>query len=115
MLTEDRTPRATRPDGQRQGPGGWTSTPVIVRRGATIGAGACIAPGVQIGPYALVGIGAVVLRDVPAHTLVIGNPARTCGRVCHCAATLDGQLRCPRCGQTYELVADLLTEIRSGP
>lgn len=112
VLTEDRAPRATRPDGQRQGPGDWTSTPVIVRRGATIGAGARIAPGVEIGRYALVGIGAVVLRDVPAHALVLGNPARACGWVCRCAGSLDSQLRCPRCAQGYEMAADLLTEIQ---
>lgn len=112
VLTEDRTPRATRPDGQRQGPGDWASTPVVVRRGATIGAGARIAPGVEIGPFALVGIGAVVLRDVPAHALVLGNPARACGWVCRCAATLADRLRCPRCGRAYELVTDLLTEVR---
>ncbi|SEP46533.1 acyltransferase [Amycolatopsis saalfeldensis] len=115
VLTEDRAPRATRPDGQRQGPGDWTSTPVIVRRGATIGAGARVAPGVEIGPYAMVGIGAVVLRDVPAHALVLGNPARAIGWVCRCAATLADRMRCPRCARTYELVADLLNEVQPGP
>lgn len=115
VLTEDGAPRATRPDGQRQGPGDWTSTAVIVRRGATIGAGARVAPGIEIGQLALVGIGAVVLRDVYAHTLVLGNPARACGWVCHCAKTLTDQLRCPRCDRGYELVADLLTEVQPGP
>jgi UDP-2-acetamido-3-amino-2,3-dideoxy-glucuronate N-acetyltransferase len=114
VLTEDRTPRATRPDGQRQGPDDWTSTPVIVRRGATVGAGARIAPGVEIGQYALVGIGAVVLRDVAPHALVLGNPARAIGWVCRCAATLDGRMRCPRCGLAYAVVADLLVEISPG-
>nr|WP_042186852.1 acyltransferase [Kibdelosporangium sp. MJ126-NF4]CEL17616.1 probable acetyltransferase [Kibdelosporangium sp. MJ126-NF4]CTQ91156.1 probable acetyltransferase [Kibdelosporangium sp. MJ126-NF4] len=115
VLTEDRVPRATRPDGLRQGPGDWTSIPVIVRRGATVGAGARIAPGVEIGRYALVGLGAVVVRDVAPHALVLGNPARACGWVCRCAATLDGQLRCPRCDRAYELVTDLLTEIQTDP
>lgn len=114
VLTEDRAPRATRPDGQRQGPGDWTSTPVIVRRGATIGAGARVAPGVAIGQYALVGIGAVVLRDVAPHALVLGNPGRAVGWVCRCAATLDSRLRCLRCDRAYEFVADLLTEIQPG-
>jgi UDP-2-acetamido-3-amino-2,3-dideoxy-glucuronate N-acetyltransferase len=114
VLTEDRTPRATRPDGQRQDLGDWTSTPVIVRRGATVGAGARVAPGIEIGPYALVGIGAVVLHDVAAHALVLGNPARAVGWVCRCADTLDARLQCPRCDRTYELAADLLTEIQTG-
>lgn len=112
VLTEDRTPRATRPDGLRHGPADWTSTPVVVHRGATIGAGARIAPGVEIGQYALVGIGAVVLRDVPAHALVLGNPARACGWVCRCAETLTDQLRCPRCDRVYELVAAVLTQVQ---
>ncbi|WP_410595494.1 hypothetical protein [Amycolatopsis sp. lyj-23] len=112
VLTEDRTPRATRPDGQRQGSGDWTSTPVIVRRGATVGAGARVAPGVEIGPYAVVGIGAVVLGEAAAHALVLGNPARAVGWVCRCAGTLDIRLRCQRCGRVYEVAADLLTEIQ---
>lgn len=114
VLTEDRTPRATRLDGGRQGADDWTSNPVVVRRGASIGAGARVAPGVEIGQYALVGIGAVVLRDVSRHALVLGNPARACGWVCRCATTLDSQLRCPQCARTYELRGDLLVETESG-
>lgn len=49
---------------------------VIIRRGASIGAGATILGGVTIGEYAMVGAGSVVTRDVPANTLVYGNPAR---------------------------------------
>ena len=47
-----------------------------VRRGASLGAAAVILPGLTIGERALVGAGAVVTRDVPARTLVVGNPAR---------------------------------------
>ena len=49
---------------------------VIIRRGATIGADARIACGVEVGEYATVGIGAVVFRDVPPGAMVVGNPAR---------------------------------------
>ncbi|MFE0023596.1 N-acetyltransferase [Amycolatopsis sp. NPDC059021] len=110
VLTEDPKPRATRPDGQPQRPGDWTARPVTVRRGATLSAGARVAPGVDIGPHALVGIGAVVLRDVPAHALVLGNPARQCGWVCHCGHRLTSQLACPRCRRTFELATDRLRE-----
>ncbi|GAA4554217.1 acyltransferase [Amycolatopsis samaneae] len=110
VLTEDRTPRATRPDGLLQGPGDWHAHPVTVRHGATVGAGARVAPGVVIGSHALVGLGAVVLRDVPAHALVLGNPARHCGWVCHCGHRLTSLLACPRCARTFELAADQLGE-----
>lgn len=48
----------------------------IVRKGASIGAGAVILPGITIGEKAMIGAGAVVTKDVPAHTTVVGNPAR---------------------------------------
>src|SRR5439155_17174944 len=47
-----------------------------IRRGARVGGGAVICPGVEIGEEAFVGAGAVVVRDVPPHTVVVGNPAR---------------------------------------
>lgn len=54
----------------------WELLPTTVKKGASIGAGSVICPGVTIGEYALVGAGSVVTKDVPAHTLVYGNPAR---------------------------------------
>jgi acetyltransferase-like isoleucine patch superfamily enzyme len=47
-----------------------------IRRGARVGGGAILCPAVEIGEEAFVGAGAVVTRDVPARTLVVGNPAR---------------------------------------
>jgi len=47
-----------------------------VRRGARIGAAAVLLPGIEVGEEAFVGAGAVVIRDVPAHAVVVGNPAR---------------------------------------
>ncbi|RYZ96700.1 MAG: N-acetyltransferase [Sphingobacteriaceae bacterium] len=52
-----------------------------VAKGATIGANATIICGVSIGEYAMIGAGAVVTKDVPAHALVIGNPGRQVGWV----------------------------------
>ena len=53
----------------------------IVKRGASIGANVTILPGITIGENAMVGAGAVVTRDVPPNTLVIGNPARVVRRL----------------------------------
>jgi acetyltransferase-like isoleucine patch superfamily enzyme len=47
-----------------------------IRRGARIGAGAVLCPGIEIGAEAFVGAGAVVVKDVPAGVVVVGNPAR---------------------------------------
>jgi acetyltransferase-like isoleucine patch superfamily enzyme len=48
----------------------------VIRRGARIGGGAVLLPGIEIGEEAFVGAGAVVIRDVPARAVVVGNPAR---------------------------------------
>lgn len=53
----------------------------VIRRGAKIGANATILPGIVVGENALVGAGAVVVRDVPAHAVVAGNPARVIGQL----------------------------------
>jgi acetyltransferase-like isoleucine patch superfamily enzyme len=101
LLLEDPAPRAANPDGTRKAAADWTPRPVSVGTGATIGAGAVIAPGVIIGPRAMIAIGAVVTRDVAAHALVAGNPARPVGWACICGATLDEALRCPSCGRAW--------------
>jgi UDP-2-acetamido-3-amino-2,3-dideoxy-glucuronate N-acetyltransferase len=84
-----------------------------VGRGASIGANATIVCGCRIGPYALVGAGAVVTRDVPAFALVMGVPARRRGWVCTCGATLPpfskGRAQiaaCPACAQTLQRTGD---------
>jgi len=52
-----------------------------VRKGASIGGGATILPGLTIGEFAMVGAGAVVTCDVPPRAIVVGNPARLVGNV----------------------------------
>jgi UDP-2-acetamido-3-amino-2,3-dideoxy-glucuronate N-acetyltransferase len=89
LLTNDRVPRAVNPDGSPKGIEDWEAQAVVVRRGAAIGAGSVVLPGVTVGEWALVGAGAVVHRDVPPHALVVGNPARLIGYVCACGARLD--------------------------
>jgi sugar O-acyltransferase (sialic acid O-acetyltransferase NeuD family) len=58
------------------GPGVVVCGHVHVSRGAFVGAGAVVVPEITVGANAVVGAGAVVVGDVPAHTLVVGNPAR---------------------------------------
>jgi maltose O-acetyltransferase len=57
--------------------GQQTVSAITIKRGAYVGAGAIVLPGVTIGEGAIVGAGAVVTRDVPAHTTVVGVPARS--------------------------------------
>ena len=104
VFTNDRRPRATNPDGSLQTADDWQMGHTTVRRGASIGAAAVIMPGLEIGRYAMIGAGAVVTHDVPAHALVVGNPARRIGWICVCgaermeSAPREGEeLRCARC------------------
>ena len=53
-----------------------TCKPIVIRKGAWIGAGATILPGVTVGRYAIVGAASVVTRDVGDYEVVVGNPAR---------------------------------------
>ena len=74
-FTNDPYPRATA-DGELQTEDDWEVVPTVVRKGASIGSGATILPGVTIGEKAIVGAGAVVTKDVPKETIVAGNPAK---------------------------------------
>ena len=75
MFINDRDPRAANPDGSLQTEQDWTVVPTIVQKKASIGSHATIMCGITIGEGALVGAGAVVTKDVPANTIVVGNPA----------------------------------------
>ena len=72
----DRYPRAVTAELALQTGADWHAVPTIVRAGASIGSGATILCGLEIGEGAIVGAGSVVTRDVPARTIVAGNPAR---------------------------------------
>jgi UDP-2-acetamido-3-amino-2,3-dideoxy-glucuronate N-acetyltransferase len=76
MFINDRFPRATTADGALQTDADWSVERTVVKSGASIGSGATILGNVTIGERAIVGAGAVVTRDVPADTIVAGNPAR---------------------------------------
>jgi UDP-2-acetamido-3-amino-2,3-dideoxy-glucuronate N-acetyltransferase len=78
-----------------------------VLHGATLGANATIVCGVKIGRYAFVAAGAVVTRDVPDYSLVMGAPARHSGWVSRSGQRLAfsaGRATCPETGEHYEIV-----------
>lgn len=81
MFINDKYPRATNADGSPQTDRDWSVVPTVVRQGASIGSGTTILCGVEIGRNAIVGAGSVVTHDVPADTIVAGNPARVLRRV----------------------------------
>lgn len=72
----DMYPRATNASGELQSEQDWSVEKTLVKRGASIGSGSTILAKVVIGENSIVGAGSVVTRDVPANTIVAGNPAR---------------------------------------
>jgi acetyltransferase-like isoleucine patch superfamily enzyme len=75
MFINDTYPRATT-DGQLQTEADWKVERTVVKKGASVGTGVTILANVTIGENAIVGAGSVVTKDVPANTIVVGNPAK---------------------------------------
>jgi acetyltransferase-like isoleucine patch superfamily enzyme len=133
IITNDRYPRAITSSGEVARAGDWQVAPVMLRYGASIGAGAVVVGGVEVGRFAMVGAGGVVTRDVPAHALVAGSPAHRIGWVCACgfrltdangdaappapaAYSANTGLSCSRCGRIYRYLPEEETlEERTGP
>lgn len=111
VLTNDEFPRAVNPDGTVKSADDWHAVGVTIEQGASIGGRAvCIAP-VTIGAWALVAAGAVVTKDVPAHALVVGVPARRIGWVGRAGRPLDrdgDDWVCPVSGERYRESGDAL-------
>ncbi len=116
ILTNDRYPRAVTATGELARGDDWTVSPIELRDGCSIGAGAVVVAGTTVGRFATVGAGAIVTRDVPDYALVAGNPARRLGWVCACGTRLtdrtganaapdpapDANLTCARCGRAFD-------------
>ena len=126
ILTNYRRPRALNLEGEPLGPGDWEISPIHLSSGASVGAAAVIVGPCDIGPFAMVGAGAVVTHDVPGHAIVAGNPARRIGWACICGGrlvdstghaapaereryALDQVLVCPVCERRYSYVRALGT------
>lgn len=95
VFTNDLTPRAKYPKGSA----GYKKT--VIGTGASIGANATIVCGHSIGKWAMIGAGAVVTSNVPAHALMLGVPARRVDWVCECGERLHGEMTCAHCGRNY--------------
>ena len=112
-FTNDMRPRAINPDGSPKAADDWVLSQTLIKKGATIGANSTIRCGITIGEWAMVGSGSVVTRDVPAHGLVFGNPAKLHGFVCACGEKVNFKKKklkfilaeCPGCHQMLEIPA----------
>jgi acetyltransferase-like isoleucine patch superfamily enzyme len=108
-FTNDKRPRAIRPDGKLKGKEDWVLSATLVKTGAAIGANSVIVTGITLGQFCMVGSGAVVTRDVPDYALVIGNPARIVGYICKCGEKLSAfadsfqVITCADCGIRYKM------------
>ena len=109
VFTNVRRPRAMFPRKDR-----FETT--IVGLGASLGANCTVVCGVKIGRGAFVGAGAVVVKDVPAFAVLVGNPPRRVGWACLCGERLvenqDGAW-CPACKRRYRASASGMEEEES--
>ena len=120
VFTNDRYPRAM----NRELTDLETSEPTEetlacrVEQGTTIGANATIGPGVTLGRFSMIGMGAVVTHDVPAQALAVGNPAEVVGYVCVCGPKLidlrenpapGSSVTCQKCDRQYDWDGQSLT------
>jgi UDP-2-acetamido-3-amino-2,3-dideoxy-glucuronate N-acetyltransferase len=88
--------------------------PTLVRKGASLGANCTIVCGITIGKYAFVGAGTVVLRDVPDHALVVGNPGHVIGWMCVCGERIhfpepNGVGACTKCDRQFHKDANAVS------
>ena len=108
ILTNDLNPRAVTTEFEMKSEADWKKQGVDIGDGASIGAGSvCVAP-VSIGKWAMVGAGSVVIRDVPDHAIVVGNPAVQIGWVGKSGFRLKKvnheNFKCEKSNETYRLI-----------
>jgi acetyltransferase-like isoleucine patch superfamily enzyme len=122
VFTNDRFPRATTVDLAHLRPSepDEDTLPTLVRNGATIGAGCVIGNDLEIGRFAMVGMGALVTRSVDDFHLVLGHPARPVGCVCRCGHLLLRfqsmqesvvDTTCGHCGLPYRISGQQVEEL----
>ncbi|MFW5872965.1 MAG: acyltransferase [bacterium] len=94
-FTNDRTPRS------KKFPEKFDKT--VIKKGASIGAGAVIIGGITVGEYSMIGAGAVVTHDIVPNGLYYGNPAELKGYVCQCGEKMNPGMECVNCGKTFNI------------
>lgn len=121
-FTNDMRPRAVNPDGSLKSADDWVLSKTVIHRGAALGANSTIRCGIEVGEWAMVGSGSVVTRDVPAHGLVFGNPARLRSFVCACGYDLSALehrgevvvMQCNECKRQVSIPAEVYAKIGRG-
>ena len=121
IFTNDRFPRATSSDlkSLRCSEPDEHTRPTIVHEGATLGARCTVGNDLEIGRFAMVGMGSVVTQSIPDFHLAYGVPARSVGAVCRCGeplmrfpevGTFETAITCHRCGLTYHIKNGVVNE-----
>ena len=120
-FTNDRFPRATTPDLKtlRDSAPDEHTLPTLVKEGATIGAGCTIGNDLEIGRWAMIGMGSLVTKSVPDFHLAIGSPARSIGAVCKCGQLFhkfgeeaaNQTVQCTACDLSYEIDGHNVKEV----
>ena len=122
VFTNDRFPRATTPDllALRGSEPDDHTLATRVREGATVGANCTVGCGLEVGRWAMVGMGSVVTRSVPDFALALGSPAVPVGVVCRCGRLLlrfaageppaRQRLDCQDCGRAYQFADGVTVE-----
>ena len=121
VFTNDRFPRATMPDLKSLRPSepDEHTLPTLVREGSTIGANCTIGNDLEIGRWAMIGMGSIVTKSVPDFHLVLGSPARSIGAVCKCGQLfhkfeedeIQKIIQCPACGLSYKIENRKVSEV----
>ena len=106
VFTNDLTPRTRFPKGSV----GYKKT--LVKHDATLGANCTIVCGNTVGEFATIAAGAVVTKDVVAHALMAGVPAKRIGWVCKCGMVLNKDLSCPDCGKRFRPIDNCIEEVK---
>lgn len=121
-IANDKYPRAINANGSLKTASDWIVLKTRIKKGASVGASAVLVCQ-EVGEWAMIGAGAVVTRDVPAHGLVVGNPAHLVGFVCACGRKLAKEggaekdfvlMKCGACNASVKIPRRVFEELETG-